>query len=96
MDAIIENYNKLVPVMERLDYDGLDIWDFHDIMSGFGFEVLLDGTFIRVHASEDGYYVSHRKMTGRILMGEELGSCECGDASAVYNAVLRFSGKVVA
>lgn len=78
MKNYVKEYNKLVPLMNKLSNDGLDIWEFHDSYQGYGFKVIFKKTFVEVSLHIDltsqkvSYYLHHNEMTGNILMGKEL------------------------
>lgn len=47
-ERLIDNYNSLVPTMNKLQQDGLDIWEEHDNMSGYGFKAIGEKKWIQV------------------------------------------------
>lgn len=47
-ERIIESYNQLVPTMNKLLDDGIDIWEHHDKYSGYGFQAITKNKWVEV------------------------------------------------
>jgi hypothetical protein len=59
MNITIENYNKLVPLMNELEDNGIEVDEFHSNNEGFGFYAEAEnGHYVDVHVWGDEIAVS--------------------------------------
>lgn len=59
MNITIENYNKLVPLMNELEENGIEVDDFHSKNQGYGFYAEAEnGHYVAVHVWGDEIAVS--------------------------------------
>lgn len=99
MDNMIKSYNAIVKTMNKLIKEGKDVWAFHDSMSGYGCNVILEDKWIRVYISYNGedrpctYYInSYEKIKGHENVLDEFGAKELGakftnDSNEVYKLI---------
>lgn len=65
MNQTIENYNKLVPLMNKLIKEGKEVDAFSDRYQGYGCYIELDSHYINVHIWGEQINVSFCKRCGK-------------------------------
>ena len=95
---IIDNANKMVPIMNRLLREGYDIWENTPHYEGYGFKVLLEDKWIEIrldyHDEEPSRYdihcfkknEEHRNILDS-FMCKELAKKEITDTNEMYQVI---------
>lgn len=71
--TIIDSYNELVPIMNKLAKEGKDLWEFHDSSSGYGFKLIEEKFYIETRVAtnygdeESSFTIVKRERNGNIF-----------------------------
>ena len=94
-ERIVDNYNSLVPTMNKLVQEGEDIWEFHNISQGYGFMVIREDKWINVSISHNysepnEFFISSYEREGNcfcIVSNKQLGRRRTTNFEEVYSLI---------
>lgn len=101
MKTPIDSYNELVPTMNRLLKEDKEIWEFHGSLSGFGFKVIEEKTYVEVRVTTDygakvsSFSITKYKRKGNVfntVSDKELDSKETSNYKEVYSIIKKMLG----
>ena len=53
MANYIGEYNKLIPLLNKLSKDNFDIWEYHSNQQGYGFKVIFEKSWVDITINLD-------------------------------------------
>ena len=97
-ERIIDNYNQLVPTMNKLLDDDIDIWEHHDKYMGYGFKAISKNKWVEVSIfcnieEPNEFCISCYERNGNCfcpISNKELGTKHTTNFEEVYDIVKDF------